>query len=241
MTSNALPLTAQRSDAPAVRAQNLTKTYGEGDTAVHALRDVSVAFERGEFTAIMGASGSGKSTLLHCTAGLDAPTSGSVWIGGTQIDQLNDTALTKLRREHVGFIFQSFNLLPTETAKDNILLPLKLAGRKPDMAWFDHVVSILGIGDRLTHLPSELSGGQQQRVAVARALVMRPDVIFADEPTGALDSVASSELMTFLRRSVDELKQTIVMVTHDANAASYADRTLVLADGRIISDQRKAA
>lgn len=223
----------------AVRTDNLSKIYGEGETAVHALRNVSVAFADGEFTGIMGASGSGKSTLLHCIAGLDTITSGHIWIADTQIDLLGDTALTKLRREHVGFVFQSFNLLPTETAYDNIVLPLKLAGRKPDEQYLTSILSILGIGDRLDHLPSQLSGGQQQRVAVARALVTRPKVIFADEPTGALDSSASAELMTFLRRSVDELGQTIVMVTHDPNAAAYADRVLTLADGRIVNDQRK--
>lgn len=225
---------------PAVSFRNLTKVFGAGQTAVRALDDVSVSFNQREFTAIMGASGSGKSTLLHCIAGLDVPTSGQVWIGDVDITRLNDTQLTLLRREQVGFVFQSFNLLPTATARDNILLPLKLAKRKPDQDWFDQVVRILGIQDRLTHRPSELSGGQQQRVAVARALITRPKVIFADEPTGALDSVSSTELMSFLRRSVDELGQTIIMVTHSPEAAGVAQRILTLEDGRIISDVRNA-
>lgn len=229
---------AAPTDAPAVSARGLSKFYGQGDTQVRALDDVSVAFAQGEFTAIMGASGSGKSTLLHCIAGLDDPTSGQVWIGPTDITSLNDTQLTILRRENVGFVFQSFNLIPTATAQENILLPLKLAKRKPDQAWFDQVTRILGLTERLTHKPSELSGGQQQRVAVARALITRPQVIFADEPTGALDSHSSTELLEFMRRSVDELGQTIVMVTHSSEAAGYADRVLTLADGKIISDQR---
>ena len=222
----------------AVRTESLTKTYGSGETLVRALDGVSVEIHRGEFTAVMGPSGSGKSTLMHLTAGLDAATSGRSWIGDVEITALDDKALTLLRRERVGFIFQAFNLLPTMDARANILLPLKLVHRKPDQDWFNHVVDVLGIGDRLTHRPSELSGGQQQRVAAARALITRPDVVFADEPTGALDSAASEQLLTFLRASVSDLGQTIVMVTHDATAASYADRILRLADGRIAADER---
>ena len=222
----------------AVRTESLTKTYGSGETLVRALDGVSVEIHRGEFTAVMGPSGSGKSTLMHLTAGLDAATSGRSWIGDVEITALDDKALTLLRRERVGFIFQAFNLLPTMDARANILLPLKLAHRKPDQDWFNHVVDVLGIGDRLTHRPSELSGGQQQCVAAARALITRPDVVFADEPTGALDSAASEQLLTFLRASVSDLGQTIVMVTHDATAASYADRILRLADGRIAADER---
>ena len=237
-TAASIPPAASAAGAPAVSARGLSKFYGEGDAQVRALDDVSVSFEQGEFTAIMGASGSGKSTLLHCVAGLDEPTSGQVWIGATDITALNDQDLTILRRENVGFVFQSFNLIPTATAQENILLPLKLAKRKPDQAWFEQVTRILGLSDRLTHKPSELSGGQQQRVAVARALITRPQVIFADEPTGALDSHSSTELLDFMRRSVDELGQTIVMVTHSAEAAGYADRVLTLADGKIISDER---
>jgi putative ABC transport system ATP-binding protein len=223
----------------AVRTDHLTKTYGSGEATVHALDRVTVEIEAGRFTAIMGQSGSGKSTLLHCIAGLDSPTGGRVWIGETEITALDDKALTLLRRENVGFIFQSFNLLPTLDAKDNILLPLKLAGKKPDQAWYDSVVGVLGLADRLTHRPSELSGGQQQRVAVARAMVTKPTVIFADEPTGALDSQSGLALLQFLRHSVDQLGQTVVMVTHDAQAASYADRTIRLADGRIVADDRR--
>lgn len=223
---------------PAVRTQELTKVYGRGETLVRALDRVSVDLYSGEFTAIMGQSGSGKSTLMHCAAGLDAPTSGRVWIGTTDITNLPDKALTLLRRDSVGFVFQAFNLLPTLTAKENILLPLKLAGKKPDPAWFDQVVDVLGMRERLGHRPSELSGGQQQRAAVARAMVTRPMVIFADEPTGALDSASGTDLLRFLRHSVVQLGQTVVMVTHDANAASYADRVIRLADGRIVSDER---
>ncbi|MDO5286006.1 MAG: ABC transporter ATP-binding protein [Actinomycetia bacterium] len=223
---------------PAVRTQELTKVYGRGETLVRALDRVSVDLYSGEFTAIMGQSGSGKSTLMHCAAGLDAPTSGRVWIGTTDITGLPDKALTLLRRDSVGFVFQAFNLLPTLTAKENILLPLKLAGKKPDPAWFDQVIDVLGMRERLGHRPSELSGGQQQRAAVARAMVTRPMVIFADEPTGALDSASGTDLLRFLRHSVVQLGQTVVMVTHDANAASYADRVIRLADGRIVSDER---
>ncbi len=234
----AAPDAPATSDA-AVRVENLRRTYGRGEATVHALRDVSVALERGEFTAIMGPSGSGKSTLMHCAAGLDAPSAGKVWIGATEITKLTDKQLTLLRRDNVGFVFQSFNLLPTLSAKDNILLPLELASRKPDQAWYDQVVDVLGLRDRLSHRPSEMSGGQQQRVAVARAMVTRPTVIFADEPTGALDSKAGNDLLTFLRHSVTELGQTVVMVTHDDHAASFADRILRLADGRIVADERR--
>ena len=220
----------------AVRTESLTKTYGSGETLVRALDGVSVEIHRGEFTAVMGPSGSGKSTLMHLTAGLDAATSGRSWIGDVEITALDDTALTLLRRERVGFIFQAFNLLPTMDARANILLPLKLARRRPEQDWFDHVVSVLGLGDRLNHRPSELSGGQQQRVAAARALITRPDVVFADEPTGALDSASSEQMLAFLRASVTDLGQTIVMVTHDPSAASYTDRVLFLADGRIVDE-----
>ncbi|WP_425455299.1 ABC transporter ATP-binding protein [Allorhizocola rhizosphaerae] len=221
--------------AAAARAADVWKVYGSGEAQVVALRDVSVELERGRFTAIMGPSGSGKSTLMHCLAGLDAVTRGDVFVGDTKVTGLSDAGLTKLRREKVGFIFQQFNLLPTLTAEENILLPLAIAGRKPDRAWFQTVIDTVGLGDRLGHRPSQLSGGQQQRVACARALVSRPEVIFADEPTGNLDSRAGNEILTFLRRSVIEYGQTIVMVTHDANAASYADRVVFLADGRIVS------
>lgn len=219
-----------------LRTRELTKIFGEGDTRVVALDHVDVGFAAGEFTAIMGPSGSGKSTLMHCAAGLDEVTEGWVQVGETEITGLSDSALTKLRREQIGFVFQSFNLVPTLSAKDNILLPLRLAGRRPDTAWFEHVVDVLGLRDRLTHRPTELSGGQQQRVAVARALAMRPRVICADEPTGALDSVTGAELLEFLRRSVTELGQTVIMVTHDPVAASYADRVVLLADGRIAGE-----
>ena len=217
----------------ALEATDLVKMYGSGDTAVYALDGVSAAFTAGEFTAIMGPSGSGKSTLMHCLAGLDTPTSGSVRIGDTEISGLSDRALTVLRRRRVGFVFQSFNLLPTLTAEQNIRLPLELAGRKPDPAWWDRVITALELADRLRHRPSQMSGGQQQRVACARALITRPDVIFADEPTGNLDSRSGAEVLGFLRASVRELGQTVVMVTHDPVAASYAGRVLFLADGRV--------
>ena len=213
-----------------------TKTYGRGDQAVHALDHVSVEFERGRFTAIMGPSGSGKSTLLQCIAGLDTLTSGSVRIGDVDIGRLNDRKLTELRRDRIGFIFQAFNLVPTLTAAENIALPARLAGRKVDANWFGNVVDTVGLAPRLKHRPSELSGGQQQRVAVARALVARPDIIFADEPTGNLDSHSGSEVLSFMKRAVGEFGQTIVMVTHDPVAASYADRAVFLADGRIVAD-----
>jgi putative ABC transport system ATP-binding protein len=222
----------------ALEATDLLKTYGSGDTAVRALDGVTVAFAVGEFTAIMGPSGSGKSTLMHCLAGLDTPASGSVRIGGTEISGLGDRALTLLRRQRVGFIFQSFNLLPTLTAEQNIRLPLELAGRKPDPEWWDVVIAALGLAGRLRHRPSQLSGGQQQRVACARALITRPDVIFADEPTGNLDSKSGAEVLGFLRASVRELGQTVVMVTHDPVAASYANRVLFLADGRVSGEMR---
>jgi len=217
----------------ALEATDLVKTYGSGDTAVRALDGVTVAFAAGEFTAIMGPSGSGKSTLMHCLAGLDTPASGSVRIGGTEISGLGDRALTLLRRRRVGFVFQSFNLLPTLTAEQNIRLPLELAGRRPEPGWWNTVIASLGLADRLRHRPSQLSGGQQQRVACARALITRPDVVFADEPTGNLDSKSGAEVLGFLRESVRELGQTVVMVTHDPVAASYAGRVLFLADGRV--------
>ena len=218
---------------PAVRAHALSKTYGSGDVAVHALRSVDVSFAVGEFTAIMGPSGSGKSTLMHLLAGLDSATSGQAFLGGTELTALGDTQLTLLRRERVGFVFQSFNLLPMFTALQNITLPCELAGSSADEGWLDTLVDTLGLRDRLTHRPSELSGGQQQRVAIARALITRPDVVFADEPTGNLDSRSGAEVLSFLRTSVRELGQTVVMVTHDSAAASYADRVVLLADGRI--------
>ena len=219
-----------------MRAIGVTKVFGEGGTRVVALEDVSADFGRGQFTAIMGPSGSGKSTLMHCLAGLDSVTSGTVFLGDTQLTGLDDKALTALRRDRIGFVFQSFNLVPSLTALENIRLPLDLAGHSPDPGWLDTVIDTVGLRDRLTHHPSELSGGQQQRVACARALAGRPDVVFADEPTGNLDSRASGEILGFLRRSVDESAQTIVMVTHDPVSASYADRALFLVDGRIVSD-----
>ncbi|WP_018654645.1 ABC transporter ATP-binding protein [Actinomadura flavalba] len=238
MTSTSAPQThgGVGTAAPAVRAEGVSKVYGTGDAAVHALRGVDVAFDAGAFTAIMGPSGSGKSTLLHCLAGLDVVSGGRVFLGETDIGALNDRRLTLLRRERAGFVFQAFNLLPTLTAEQNILLPLDLAGRRVDRAWFDQVVATVGLRDRLRHRPAELSGGQQQRVACARALVARPEVIFADEPTGNLDSRAGAEVLGFLRASVRELGQTIVMVTHDPVAASYADRVVFLRDGRIVDE-----
>jgi putative ABC transport system ATP-binding protein len=220
----------------AARVEQATKTYGSGDAAVTALDGVSVDFASGAFTAIMGPSGSGKSTLLHCLAGLDTLTSGRAFIGGTDIASLPDKQLTLLRRDRLGFIFQAFNLLPVLTARENITLPLDLAGRKVDAAWFDQVVASLGLRGRLGHRPSQLSGGQQQRVAVARALVTRPEVVFGDEPTGALDSRTGAELLGFLRAAVDDLGQTVVMVTHDPVAAAYADRVVFLADGRVVDE-----
>jgi putative ABC transport system ATP-binding protein len=223
------------SDA-AARAEHVTKIYGEGGTRVVALDAVSAEFGRGKFTAIMGPSGSGKSTLMHCLAGLDSVSDGRVFLGDTDLTGLDDKALTNVRRDRVGFVFQSFNLVPTLTALENIRLPLDLAGRDPDPGWLDTVIDTIGLRDRLGHRPTELSGGQQQRVACARAMVSRPEVIFADEPTGNLDSRSSAELLAFLRRSVDQTGQTIVMVTHDPAAASYADRALFLADGRIVEE-----
>jgi len=220
----------------AARADGVTKAYGTGAATVTALDDLSVDVHRGRFTAIMGPSGSGKSTLMHCLAGLDTVDSGEVWIGETELSGLNDKGLADLRRNRVGFIFQQFNLLPTLSAEENITLPLAIANRKPDPAWFDTVVDAVGLADRLTHRPSELSGGQQQRVACARALLPKPDVIFADEPTGNLDSRSGNEILGFLRRSVEEFHQTIVMVTHDANAAAYADRVIFLLDGRMVHE-----
>jgi putative ABC transport system ATP-binding protein len=219
-----------------VQAIGVSRRYGEGDAAVDALRDVSVDFERDRYTAIMGPSGSGKSTLLHVLAGLDRPTGGRVLIEDTDITALDDGDLTKLRRDKLGFIFQFFNLLPVLTAEENIVLPLSIAGRKPDKAWLEQLLDTVGLKDRRTHLPSELSGGQQQRVAVARALVSRPAVVFADEPTGNLDSKASEDVLQLLRRAVDEFDQTVVMVTHAPEAAVYADRLLTLRDGEIVSD-----
>ena len=222
----------------AARAVDLTKVYGSGPTAVTALDNVTVEFTEGLLTAIMGPSGSGKSTLLHVMAGLDSPTSGHAYIGDTDIAGLDDNGLTKLRRDRLGFVFQTYNLLPQLTALENITLPLDLAGTKPDWAWIDRVVETLGLQARVGHKPDELSGGQRQRVAVGRALASRPELIFADEPTGNLDSKASAEVLQFLRMSVDELGQTVVMVTHDPGAASYADRVLFLADGRIVDEMK---
>jgi putative ABC transport system ATP-binding protein len=220
----------------AARAVGVTKQYGAGDAAVRALDDVSVSLPAGHFTAIMGPSGSGKSTLLHVLAGLDRPTSGEVYLGDTEITSLNDKRLTLLRRDQIGFVFQAFNLLPTLTAAENITLPMRIAGRKPDTLWVNALVATVGLTDRLDHRPSELSGGQQQRVAAARALASKPQVVFADEPTGALDSRSGTELLGFLQGAVREMGQTVVMVTHDPNAASYADRVLFLADGRIVDE-----
>jgi len=222
--------------AVTVAARDLTRRYGAGETAVDALRGVSLAVSSGELTAIMGPSGSGKSTLMHILAGLDRPTAGEVWIDGTALAKLGDTQLTKLRRRHVGFVFQFFNLLPMLTARENIVLPLKLAGGKPEDGWVDELTSKVGLHDRLTHRPAELSGGQQQRVAIARALVSRPTVMFADEPTGNLDSKTGHEILELLRDSVSSFGQTTVMVTHDAHAAAIADRVLFLADGLIVKD-----
>jgi putative ABC transport system ATP-binding protein len=220
----------------AARAVDVTKKYGDGDATVFALDNVSVSMQAGQFTAIMGPSGSGKSTLLHVLAGLDRPTSGKIYLGDTEITSLNDKRLTLLRRDQIGFIFQAFNLLPTLTAAENIVLPIRIAGRKPDAQWVQQIVDTLGLAERLSHKPSELSGGQQQRVAAARALASRPQIVFADEPTGALDSRSGAELLGFLRNAVRELDQTVVMVTHDASAAAYADRVLFLADGHIVDE-----
>jgi putative ABC transport system ATP-binding protein len=223
----------------AARTEGVTKLYGEGDAAVAALDDVTVGVAEGQFTAIMGPSGSGKSTLLHMLAGLDRPTSGQVFLGETELTSLKDKPLTLLRRDRIGFIFQSFNLLPTMTAAENIVLPMRIAGRSPDDHWVASIVETIGLAGRLSHRPSELSGGQQQRVAAARALASKPDIIFADEPTGALDSTSGAELLGFLRKAVDDLGQTVVMVTHDPTAACYADRVVFLTDGHIVNEMRE--
>ena len=230
------PTATATATATAVRAEGVVKVHGAGSTAVCALDGVDVAFTAGRFSAIMGSSGSGKSTLMHCLAGLDPVSAGRVWLGETDLTGLVDRELTLLRRERLGFVFQAFNLLPMLTARQNVLLPLELAGRHADPEWFDGIISSLGLGDRLGHRPGELSGGQQQRVAVARALVTRPDVVFADEPTGNLDSQTGAEVLGCLRDSVDQLGQTVVMVTHDPAAAAYADRVVLLADGRRAGD-----
>ena len=224
-----------------VSATDLRRRYGEGEAAVDALDGVTVGFPRGAFTAIMGASGSGKSTLMHCLAGLDSPTGGTVVIDGVELGPLSDAKLTELRRDKVGFIFQAFNLLPVLTAEENLILPLTLAGQKPDDGWVEQLIQTVGLADRRTHRPAELSGGQQQRVAVARALVHKPAVVFADEPTGNLDSKASAEVLGLLRQAVDEFGQTVVMVTHDPDAAANADRLIELADGRIVRDEAVVA
>ena len=220
----------------AARADRLTKIYGSGDTRVVALDAVSVDLPRGQFTAVMGPSGSGKSTLMHCLAGLDDATEGAVFIGDVEITALDDKRLTRMRRDSVGFVFQAFNLLPTLTAIENITLPMDIAGRKPDQAWLDTVIDTIGLRDRLSHRPTELSGGQQQRVACARALASRPEIVFADEPTGNLDSRSGAEVLGFLRRSVRDMGQTVVMVTHDPGAASYAERVVFLADGHVVDE-----
>ncbi|MGH2880537.1 MAG: ABC transporter ATP-binding protein [Solirubrobacteraceae bacterium] len=224
-----------------VEAHDVSRRYGEGQAAVDALADVSVEFPKGRYAAIMGPSGSGKSTLMHILAGLDRPSSGSVKLDGVELTGLDDRKLTQLRRDRVGFIFQTFNLLPVLSAEENILLPLSIAGRKPDPEWFERLIDTIDIRDRLSHRPAEMSGGQQQRVAVARALISRPAVVFADEPTGNLDSKASGDVLDLLRQAVDGFGQTVVMVTHDAHAASFADRLLMLADGRIVHDGEAAS
>jgi putative ABC transport system ATP-binding protein len=236
LTRNNKHAAGSRDNGVAARAVDATKVYGKGEAEVRALDGIDVEFATARFTAIMGPSGSGKSTLMHTLAGLDSLTSGSVWIGDTDLGTLNDKKLTRLRRERIGFIFQAFNLIPTLTAAENIALPMKLAGHKPDRAWLDTVVETVGLRSRLSHRPSELSGGQQQRVAVARALASKPDIIFADEPTGNLDSRSGAEILSFMRQAVREFGQTIVMVTHDPVAASYADRAVFLADGHIVDE-----
>ncbi|MCP5024857.1 MAG: ABC transporter ATP-binding protein [Actinomycetia bacterium] len=231
-----MSITESPSRTLAARADHAVKVYGSGDTEVKALRAVDVGFEKGKFTAIMGPSGSGKSTLMHCMAGLDRLTEGEAYIGDVALSTLNDKALTQLRRDKVGFIFQAFNLVPTLNARENITLPMDLAGGVNDGAWVDEVIANVGLADRMAHRPNELSGGQQQRVAVARALASRPDIVFGDEPTGNLDSTTSAEILSFMRQAVRELGQTIVMVTHDPTSASYADRVLFLFDGRIVQE-----
>jgi putative ABC transport system ATP-binding protein len=223
--------------SPIVSARNIERRYGEGDTAVDALRGVSIDFAQGRFTAIMGPSGSGKSTLMNILAGLDHPTAGTVLLDGTDITTLDDAKLTQLRRDKLGFVFQFFNLLPVLTAEENIVLPLSIAGREPDREWVDQLIATVGLDDRRTHRPAELSGGQQQRVAIARALASKPAVIFADEPTGNLDSKSSDDILELLRRAVDEFGQTVVMVTHDAHAASFADQLVVLVDGQVVENR----
>ena len=222
----------------AAHCRGATKDYGSGETRVRALDDVTVGFARGVFSAIMGPSGSGKSTLMHCMAGLDQLTAGATWVGDTELNRLNEGQLTELRRDRIGFVFQAYNLVPTLDAMENIALPMTLAGRRPDQAWLDEVIGAVGLGDRLRHRPNELSGGQQQRVAVARALASRPEIVFADEPTGNLDSRTSSEILAFMHRATAELGQTIVMVTHDPVAAAYTDRVVFLADGKVVDEQR---
>ncbi len=242
MSTNSFDATApDGAHDPIVQAIDLRRRFGEGEAAVDALAGVSVDFPSGRFAAIMGPSGSGKSTLMHLLAGLDRPSSGTVRLAGVELNELDDRALTQLRRDRVGFIFQTFNLLPVLNAEENILLPLSIAGREVDRAWFDQLVETVGIGNRLTHRPAQLSGGQQQRVAVARALISRPAVVFADEPSGNLDSKSSGEVLRLLRQAVDDFGQTVVMVTHDAHAASFADRLLVLADGTIVHDGESAS
>ncbi|HET7490189.1 MAG TPA: ABC transporter ATP-binding protein [Acidimicrobiales bacterium] len=236
MAKSVIDITAPTTVDVAARTVDASKIYGKGQTEVRALDGVTVEFSGARFTAIMGPSGSGKSTLLHCIAGLDALTSGSAFIGAADLSTLNDHELTVLRRDRVGFIFQAYNLVPTLTARENILLPLMLAGRKGDQAWIDRVIDTMGIRDRLAHRPSEMSGGQQQRVAVARALANRPQIVFADEPTGNLDSKAGAEVLAFMRKAVVDMGQTIVMVTHDPIAASYADRIVFLADGKVVDE-----
>ena len=236
MSTSASPAPATTLHGAAARAVDLRKVYGSGDTRVTALDGVTVEFRTGEFTAIMGPSGSGKSTLMHCLAALDDATSGQVFVGEADLTRLGDKELTRIRRDRIGFVFQAFNLVPTLTAIENITLPMDIAGRKPDKEWLDTVITTVGLADRLEHKPSQLSGGQQQRVACARALAGRPDIVFADEPTGNLDSVSGAEVLGFLQRSVKEFGQTVVMVTHDPNAAGYADRVLFLADGHIVDE-----
>ena len=242
MEAAAVPAVEPKESVPAavVAARDLTRRYGEGDTAVDALRGVELDVQREKLTAVMGPSGSGKSTLMHILAALDKPTSGTVWIAGTNVGELNDTETTKLRREHIGFVFQFFNLLPMLTAEENVVLPLTIAGEKPDKEWREELLKKVGLQDRRTHRPAELSGGQQQRVAIARALVSRPTVVFADEPTGNLDSKTSGEILELMRDSVDALGQTTVMVTHDPHAAAIADRILFLADGLIVRDMPRS-